>query len=180
MTAKMISARGLTFSADLHVVKKRFNPMATRGCTLCGGLNNVTTYTVKPQQLLDDTTDWNAGVRKATWKMLPWVSMDLCDDCIREHSRFKIGRGVMQMLLCAGLTALCTWLVALESLASIQWVFNFVRWFAVLGIFTGLIDILVTLSGTKKKKRPQSVDGKVCVRDLIAPLYEGHKFKINW
>lgn len=180
MTTKMITARGHTFSADLYVVKKRFNPIATHGCTICGGLYNVSPYAVKPQQLLDNTTDWNAGVRKATWKLLPEVSMDLCDDCIKEHSRFKIGRGIAQMLLCAGITALCSWLTALESLVSIQWVFNFIRWIAVLGVFTGLIDILATLSGAKKKKRPQPIDGKVCVRDLIEPLYEGHKFKINW
>jgi len=180
MTAKMITFRGCTFNSDSHVVKKRFNPKATWGCTLCGGLNNVTTYTVYPQQLVDDTTDWNAGVRKATWKMLPGVSMDLCDDCVRENCRYKIGKGIYQMLLCLGLTALLTWLISIEFLASIEWVFNFIRWIAALGIFFGFIDILVTLSGVKKKKRPQPIDGNVCVRDLIDPLYEGHKFKIKW
>ena len=179
MTANIITARGHTFSGNLRLVKKRFNPAAIWGCVICGGLNHVTTYTVQPKQLLDSTTDWNAGVRKATWQILPAVSMDLCDDCIREHSRFKIGQGFLQILFCAGLAALCTWLIVINFLAAVQWIFKFVGVISLLGIFTGLIDILFTLSGAKKKKRPQPGDGRECVRDLIKPLYEGHKFKID-
>lgn len=179
MTTETITARGHTFSANLRVVKKRFNPRSSTGCILCGGLNHVITYTVQPKELLDHTTDWNAGVRKATWRLLPAVSMNLCDDCIREHSRFKIGNGALQILFCAGLAALCAWLTNINFLTAIQWLFKFVGVISLLGILTGLIDILFTLSGARKNKRPQSGDGRVCVRDLIEPLYEGHKFKID-
>ncbi len=172
---KQIEIRGHLIDANARVVKKRLKFNGMGSCTICGGINGVTGYTVYPQKLLSDTTDWAAGQRKAVWQMLSPVSMPLCDDCIREHSRYKIKKSLLQIPFCALLTAGCAFLINIIPIASIQGCIKFVGVISALGILTGIIDILCTVSGAKKKKKPTQSDGQVCVRDLIESQYEGCK-----
>lgn len=172
-----IEIRNHRIDANARVVKKRLKLNGMGSCTICGSINDVTTYSVYPQKLLSDTTDWAAGQRRATWQMLPPISMPLCDGCIREHSRYKIKRSLLQIPLCALLAVGCVFLIDIIPITSIQGCLKFVGVISALGILTGIIDILCTVSGAKKKKKPTKSDGQVCVRDLIEAQYEGCKIK---
>ena len=177
---KGLPAGGQQINPNKHVVRKRFRINGMGGCAICKGIENVATYTIYPKTLLSDTTDWNAGQRRAEWRRLPSISMKLCDDCIREHSRTLIGKALLQIVCCILLTAACVFLIDRIPVPFLQSCLRFVGVISAIGIFTGFIDILFTLSGTKKRKKPNMMDGQICVRDLIAFQFEQRKTKFDF
>lgn len=179
-THKSLPAGGYQINPNKRVVKKRFNINGMGGCAICKGIENVTSYTIFPRELLSSTTDWAAGQRRAEWRRLPSISMQLCDDCIREHSCTLIGAALGQIGGCILLTAACVFLTDSISVAFLQSCLRFVGCLSVIGIFTGLIDVLFTLSGAKKRKKPSVLDGQICVRDLVAFQFEQGKTKFDF
>lgn len=178
MKSKTFLARGLSIDGNAYIVRKRFKPLPTGGCTICGAVNEVSTYIVHPKKLLSSTTKVIESERQETWQMLPGVSMLLCNECVKDHSRHRVKRWIFLIPLFILISVISFTMVRVAPSDGIQILLKLLGGIASVGAIITLIYIPTLLPD--KNQEPQTVDGQRCVRDLIRSQYtkKGYAFDL--